>query len=29
MNQYNRYRLSSIDLMDTLDNWDRLMNFRV
>ncbi len=25
----NRYKLSSIDLMDTLDNWDSLMNFRV
>jgi hypothetical protein len=29
MNRYGYYRLSSIDLMDTLDNWDSLMNFRV
>ncbi len=29
MNQSNRYRLSVMDLMDTLDNWDSLMNFRV
>lgn len=29
MNRFNGYRLSSIDLMDTLDNWDSLMNFRV
>ena len=29
MNRFNRYRLSSIDLMDTLENWDSLMNFRV
>ena len=29
MNRFSRYRLSSIDLMDTLDNWDSLMNFRV
>ena len=29
MNRFSRYRLSSIDLMDTLDNWDSLMNFRI
>lgn len=29
MNRSSRYRLSGIDLMDTLDNWDSLMNFRV
>jgi len=29
MNRFNRYRLTGIDLMDTLDNWDSLMNFRV
>jgi hypothetical protein len=25
----NRYRISGIDLLDTLENWDSLMNFRV
>ena len=25
----NRYRISSIDLLDTLENWDCLMNFRI
>ena len=29
MKHSNRYRLSGIDLLDTLDNWDSLMNFRV
>ena len=29
MNRSSHYRLSNIDLMDTLDNWDSLMNFRV
>lgn len=29
MDRLNRYKLSSIDLMDTLDNWNSLMNFRV
>ena len=29
MNRSSHYRVSSIDLMDTLDNWDSLMNFRV
>ena len=24
-----RYRISAIDLLDTLENWDSLMNFRV
>ena len=25
----NKYRLSGIDLLDTLENWDSLMNFRI
>ena len=25
----NRYRISGIDLLDTLENWDSLMNFRI
>ena len=25
----NRYRISVIDLLDTLENWNSLMNFRV
>lgn len=29
MARFNHYRLSSIDLMDTLDNWNSLMYFRV
>lgn len=29
MKRSSRYRLSGIDLMDTLDNWNSLMNFRV
>jgi hypothetical protein len=24
-----KYRISGIDLLDTLENWDSLMNFRV
>jgi hypothetical protein len=24
-----RYRIKGIDLLDTLENWDSLMNFRV
>ena len=29
MARNNRYRINSIDLLDTLENWDSLMNFRV
>lgn len=29
MARTNRYRISGVDLLDTLDNWDSLMNFRV
>lgn len=29
MAQTNRYRIGSIDLLDTMDNWESLMNFRV
>ena len=25
----NKYRLSGLDLLDTLENWDSLMNFRI
>jgi hypothetical protein len=25
----NRYRISGVDLLDTLENWDSLMNFRI
>ena len=29
MVQSTRYRISGVDLLDTLENWDGLMNFRV
>jgi len=29
MVQPTKYRISSVDLLDTLENWDSLMNFRV